>query len=269
MRMLSVLPLAFVVWRLGGVLGDDDAEAGMGSDDDLDLEDDFEDNDPSPNPGPMGGAPEVEDFDLGMDETDKSNRMGSCFSYTMGRLQVRRDMMQKHAQEMMEQHGVKQNQAMTAVISSWMMACYMNIEEDQVTQAIGTPFGQPIAVSKEREDGMFAHHPAAKQTAQQASRKQWSLLETTLNENSKNMPQGPGADQKSRPGGPQAEPLGMHMDSGTGFIYMMAVFVVLFGLGAIVVMRLSQKEQGNDKDRGSKSQRKAEKAERQAAKKRM
>jgi len=303
-----MLAIALIMLRLSAVPADDEAESpapseASGDDDtDLDMEEDFEDAE-SPQlqggGGPMAGgpprgyginsqAPEVEDFDLEFTEDDRSTRMGTCFSYTIGRMQARREMMSHVARGIMSEHGVEEQQAITAVLSNWMMACYMNIASEEMDQAIGTPFGSPVETPADKDQELFSQSPSAKQTAQQASERQWRLLETTLKESAENVPEsvkkGPQQNQQQQQqqqqqqhrdsqgarGQPQAGLPGSSMDTETGFIYMIAVFVVLFGIGTLVVLKLNVKENGKaEKDRGSKSEKKKEKAEKMAAKKRM
>lgn len=283
MRSPGPLAIALIVLRLSAILADYDAPSPSGDsdDDDLDLEpeEDFEDG----GRDPMGGMPPVEDFDLELSEDDKTTRMGTCFSYTIGRMQARRDMMMETAKQIMEQHGVHDQQAVTAVLSNWMMACYMNIESAEIDEASGTKFGAPIEVAANREEEMFGMSPSAKQTAPQASQRQWSLLQTILKEHSRNVPQNDPSPQQQQQQqqrqesgdtqSPRGQPqlLGSGMDTGTGFLYMTLVFTVLFGVGTIVVLKLNslKPEVKGEKDRGSKSEKKKEKAEKQAAKKRM
>jgi len=282
MRSRGILAIALIVSRLSAVLADDDAgspapseEAGD-EDFDLDMEEDFEDGG-SPEMqgggGPMGGGPpEVEDFDLELTEDDRSNRMGTCFSYTMGRIQARRQMVSQTAREIMEMHKIQEQQAITVVLSNWMMACYMNIGDDEMDQAIGTPFGSPLETPADKEEEIFGQNPLAPQTVRQASERQWKLLGETMKENQEHFKQQQQQQRGAPPprGQPQAGLPGSSMDTGTGFIYMIAVFVVLFGIGTLVVLKLNVKENGKtEKDRGSKSEKKKEKAEKMAAKKRM
>jgi len=283
MRSPGILAIALFVSRLSAVLADDDDDDAespapsefTGDDDfDLDMEEDFEDGG-SPQMqgggGPMGGGPpEVEDFDLELTEDDRSTRMGTCFSYTMGRIQARREMVSQTAKEIMEMHNIQEQQAITTLLSNWMMACYMNIADEELDQAIGTPFGSPIETPADKEEELFGQSPSARQTVRQASERQWRLLGVTLKENQQHFQQQQQQQRGSPRGPPPAGLPGSSMDTGTGFIYMVAVFVVLFGLGTLVVLKLNTKENGKaEKDRGSKSEKKKEKAEKLAAKKRM
>merc|ERR1719453_1523275 len=85
---------------------------------------------------------------------------------------------------MAQAHNMKEDQAMNALLFTWMMTCYMNVEESLVSQALGKPYGTPLPAPEDKEEELFSTNPNAKQTAQQASQVQWKLLEGVLKENS-------------------------------------------------------------------------------------
>lgn len=230
-----------------------------GSDLDLD-EDDFDDDDDESedSSGGMGagqGEP-VEDFDLDMPEDQRKLRMRSCLSHTMARAQAYQEQLQGAIAQMVEQQQVSQEQAANSVIFSWMITCYMNIDDDGIKAATAATPLQP-----EQEEDVFSHHPERGQQANQASQRQWQLLEAIL------MEQNAASEQQQRRQGvdPRMDPRAAGTPAGQSqMLYVLVVFGIIFGLGAIVVVRLMRSE---SQDRDSKSQRKTDKAEKKLARK--
>lgn len=266
MRNLSLVAIVFVALRLGSARAeDDDFDDDLS---DLDLDDQEADGSAAGGGAPqgMGQAEPVEDFDLGMPQEDRKKRMSACFGYTLGRLQSKQEEMTEMVKGIMEHHKMKQDQAMNSLLMTWMMSCYMNVEEDAVKSASGKSLGTPMPLSEEEDSEMFAHQKqGAPQTVQQASQAQWGLLESILKEHQLKNPQGAQGPR----GQPQMAAPGSSMDSQTGMIYVLVVFGVLFGAGVIAVSKLTQMANGKDKDRSGRSQKKKESAERKMAKKRM
>jgi len=287
---VSLFALALIALRLTGAeAAEDGAPAPAtgnigadgfplpGSDDDLDLDDDLEDDAapaqpgvPGAGQGSVGPPPEpVEDFDLGMPESDRKKRMGACFSYTIGRVQAKNEMMRQTVKEMAQAHNMKEDQAMNALLFTWMMTCYMNADESTVAEAQGKPYGTPMPTPAGNEEELFNVNPHAKQTAQQASQVQWKLLEGVLQENSpKQKPkqqQQQQQQQRGRPQAPQPEP--SFFSGGTGILYALFIFACIGGIVLLVVGKANSYNQFNHGDRGSRSERKADKAARKLERK--
>lgn len=273
MRTLSLFAIALLALRHG-------AQAQEAGDEDLDLDDDLEDDGGS-LPGTESvddmqqpAVEAVDDFDLGMSEDQQKGRMGACFSFTLGRVQARKELMEQTVKEMAAAHKMKPEQAMNALLFTWMMTCYMNIEDSVVQQVADKPIGTPLPPD-ELEEEMFGVKPDAPQSVQQASKRQWTLLESTLQEHAQRNPKTGRAEgnkqQQQKQGGqqsrqPQNSPLGSNMDKPTGILYVLVVFGVIFGAGMLVVLKLMQNDKENSKDKGSRADRKAEKEERKSKK---
>jgi hypothetical protein len=292
MRAVGHVALLLAAFRLAGIAGQEDAGAAPAPSDpdaDLDLDDDLdlEDEEPGQAAGgqpQMGGAQgePAEDFDLGMPEEDRKKRMGACFQYTVSRAQGKQELMQQTVQEMSQTHGMTPEKAMNAMVFTWMMQCYMNIDESQVAEASRHAPGTPVAIREELDQELFNQQQSQqKQNVQTASPRQWKLLEAILTEHQAKNPNpnaqsGAGARRNPRSQAPprQAAPVREpSMFSGhNGIIFMVIVFGVIFGFSALAIGKLAQKQNSKNGDRdyrSSKSMKKAEKEERKMAKKRM
>jgi len=231
-----------------------------GSDLDLDEDDldDFEDE--SEDSAGRGAA--MEDFDLEMPEEQRKTRMRACYAHTVHRAQTYQDQLQAAIQQMVEANSGQQrtqDQAANSVIFSWMITCYMNINDHGIKAAVaGTPL-QP-----EVEQDIFSHHPEKRQQANQASQRQWQLLELVLMEQQSAQQQRQGMDPRTGPGAPGVA--GSSMTGQSQMLYILVVFGIIFGVGAIVVLRLMRGE-SQDRDKLTKSQKKADKAEKKLARK--
>jgi len=264
---------------------DDDAATGDGTaaeedtDNFADLDLDMEAEDAGsmgsmPYPGGAGGAAEaVEDFDLGMPEEDRRKRMKACLIHTTNRVQLRRDMLEQTIRDMVEQHNMKQEQAINALLVTWQMSCYMNIRSGAVSEA-----RRGGSMSEELEQELFSQR-SDWQNVQQASQRQWKLLESVLAEMQKEAgPAGLGSqpDARASPGaagaaGAAGAGAARPAPDQSQWIYVLLVFGVFFGTGALVIsrLRLLGKKEETERERSSKSQRKAEKAEKKLARKRI
>jgi len=250
----------------GGAAADPD-----GTDLDLD-EDDLDDDDESEDAsGGMGmGAgqgPPVDDFDLDMPEEERKTRMRACLAHTMSRAQAYQEQLQAAVKQMVEENRGAQmtpEQAANSIVFSWMISCYMNIEDDGIKAAVsGTP------LPPEAEQDLFSHHPERGQQANQASQRQWQLLESVLLEHKASQPQrDPQRDPRVDPRAQAAA--GSSMSGQTGALYILVVFGVIFGAGAIGVLRLMRseaKDKEKEKDKPSKAEKKLEKAEKKLTRK--
>lgn len=211
----------------------------------------------------MGGQEMVEDFDLGMPEEDQKAQMNACFFHTMNRVRARRDQLEATVKEMTanQQSQMSPEQALNTLIFSWMMSCYMNIDAAGMKQASS---GQ--SASPELEQDLFSQRTDRPQQVHQASRRQWQLLESVLMEQQKQQdPRGASEGAGARSSG--SVPLS-GLSGQSQFLYIFVVFGIVFGLGFIALFRLIQHEK-TGRDKSSKSQKKADKAEKKLAKKKL
>lgn len=287
---MSLSVVALIVLRLSGIEAQEDAAGAADSDldlDDLELEADDAD---ATNLGTLDeagqrAAPEpVEDFDLSIPMADRQKRMNACFGYTQGRIQFRKDGMKDAIQGMVEQHKMKEEQAMNALVFTWMMTCYMNIDEAHIQEGGNNLPGKPIEVTDGNEQELFEQRPDSTQTAQQASQVQWELLKETVQKGVPQQPQQRQSQQQSqwkqesKPGRGQqqqqqrpspADPLGGAMAGPNGFLYILVMFGIIFGIVGLALCYLLKVEGNQKEEKGAKNQKKAEKEERKIAKKRM
>lgn len=239
MKARGALCLALLLAALGTRADDAD-----GDDDDLDLDDLDEDEGPSP-------APPVEDFDLGIPEEDRRKMMASCWQHTLNRVQLRGEELKAAVEQMVaarREQGLSSDQAMNTLLFGWMMACYMNIDGDGVRKV--TP-----SDTQSLENDIFGQRSDRPQQVNQASRRQWQLLESIIKE------------QQERAGSSSSSPMGSAGPPAGGqgsFTYVLVVFAVLFGLGALVVLKLVRADQSVQAEKEAK---KAEKAEKKLSKK--
>merc|ERR1740121_1691487 len=113
-----------------------------------------------------------------MPEADQRKQMTACFTHTMNRMQAHSEQLQQTVQEIMNsQQGqqMTQTQAINTLMFSWIMACYMNIDAGGVKQAV-----EGVAPTPELEQALFSQRPDRPQSVQQASKRQWQLLESVL-----------------------------------------------------------------------------------------
>lgn len=244
-----------------------DADLDLGDIDDLGDEG-FDDGDP--DAGGQGGFPEVDDFDLGMPETDRKKQMEACLIHTTNRVQARREQMEQTIKEIMSSpqgQQMEQNQAMNTLMFSWMMTCYLNIDRENVKQAVKT--GE---ISDEVEQEIFAPKADRPQQVNSASARQWELLQSVLRDEEikhremqdtlkktareqqqrqqqQSMPQAP----------PRVDVIGSGMSGQSQALYVLGVFGTLFGLGACAVMKLSKDENAARDKRSGKAKKEGKK----------
>jgi hypothetical protein len=255
MRAVGFFVLALAASRLTDVIGQEEAESDIDLDDEDDMDVDLEEE--SNVKPPMGGQAEpVEDFDLGLTAPEQKARMASCYQFTLMRSQARKEKLMEASQEIAQQHGVSVEQGQNQLLYHWMLSCYMSIEPHHIQKgAAGTP------ITEELEQELFGPSRHHKQTAMTASRRQHALLESTIKEVQE------AAQRQGGPGGPQQPAyVDNSMLSGSnGVIFMLIIFAVIFGGGALIVLKLNQV---SDKERSKKDRlSKAEKRAAEAAKK--
>merc|ERR1719487_1304189 len=125
MRRFGFLAFSLAVLRLHGAGAEEEAAPAPAEELDSEVELDDLDLDEDAN-GPQAGMPRqpmgepVEDFDLGLPEEDRRKRMTACFSYTLGRVQARKEMIEQTVQDMVQQNNMKHDQAMNALLFTWM-----------------------------------------------------------------------------------------------------------------------------------------------------
>lgn len=245
------------VLLLAALSAADDVSEGAAADDidddgDFDLDDDLDDDDAG-SPPPV----EVEDFDLGLPEEDRQRMMASCFHHSVNRLGLKKDEIQTMVKEMVNRPGsdMSETQALNTLLFSWMMACYMNVKVDSVSKVTAQD-------TKEMESSLFDQRPGSPQHPNQASRRQWKLLEEVVTEMRKH---NPGGVRPPGTGGPGEEESPVPPGAGSfGSMYALIVFAVIFGLGAIVVLKLVRAGSRVQSERDAK---RAEKAEKKLARK--
>merc|ERR1712032_72444 len=188
-----------------------------------------------------------------MPEETRKRRMTVCFALTQSRAQSNRDALEATIKEMRKQHNMMPNEAANAIVVSWMMACYMNIDEEGMAGSLPT---------QQDDTDIFSDNRDRPQRASQASARQWKLLEEVLMVFREQ--QGQKYDQMERPLG--ESPSGFSGPTQT--LYFFAVFGVIFGALTLGVARLMWSGKAG-REKSGKSLKKAEKAERKLAKKRL
>ncbi|CAJ1344503.1 unnamed protein product [Effrenium voratum] len=220
--------------------------------DDLDLGDlDADDEDEGEE---AGGAP-AEDFDKDMPEEDRSLRMKVCLGGAMQRLHSNAEAVSKLASQLVEQQpGMSKDQATNSIFFTWMMTCYMNIPEETVKS------GDADSLKDAR---LFEPNPAAAQSSQSASRKQWALLEDVLKEHMEKQQemlksrQAEGQKQKESSG--QSQPPVQEPPAGGSKLYMLLALGFIFGIMGLGTMLLVQKEKQEKEEKEKKKDKKAKK----------
>lgn len=257
----------------GDAAGDEAAKGGESGAEGDDF--DFDDFDSEEDGQEAGGAaqpmqdegPAVEDFDLNMPVEERKERMNACVTHTMNRVRTRGDQLQNTLKEAMtQQPQLSQEQILNTMVFTWMMTCYMSIDGEGIKQATQTQ-----SLSPELEMALFSERADTLQKVRQASRRQWQLIEETLLEHQQHQRQQQQQQQQDSPKKSPGVKVPLSGMSGQSqALYILVVFGVVFGLGAIVTYRLIGAEKaGREKSASGKSQKKAEKAEKKLAKKKM
>jgi len=239
--------------------------------------DDLDDEELEENAGEtVDGVAHGELVDKDFTETERKERMQSCFLYAMRRVTKRREEMKQTVQEMMVTHKeMSQEQALQTMIITWMMTCYMII--DQKSVADKTSFNsENFNLTDEEETKVFTPTSAlVEQQVNSASQRQWTLLrEVMMEQTSKHAEFMKKAGEQMNKQKEEAKALGGGAVSGEakpqqfGMLYVLCAFGVIFGLGILAVKRLGG-DQGSAsaKEKSAKGLRKEEKAKRELAKK--
>jgi hypothetical protein len=238
-------------------------------DDDLDLEHDeepfVEDREP------------VEEFDKDMAAEDQNGRMKSCFDSGVGRLQANIENVKETVQQIISQQpNMDKDRALNTILFSWVMACYMNIEDTELKA-----LQNGGSLSEEQQSAVFSpeQRPGRTQFLRQATQRQWGLLETQVkkhqDEMSKQQKQRQSSSQsgsQSYQSGPGQQPQQQQKQeaSSFGLGYVLLALAGVFGIIGLAVTKLLKNEDGGSSRRekySSKSQRKAEQAEKKQNKK--
>lgn len=244
------------------------ADAADGRNPDLDLDLDGPagpGGDPKPPPqreaGSEASEPPVEDFDQNMPMDQRLQRMRACLMYTSVRMQTMREEVDEIVRQIQEMRQSSKEQAISSIVFTWMMTCYMNIDADAV---------ENLDPEREVPAEIFAsNREGAPQQVSQASRKQWQLLESVLAEvqQQRNM-EGAGGrayDMRSQTG----ERAGGGARAWfTGLAALAAVFLVAAVPVGLLLQSASKNKKGDDGSGGksAKSLKKAEKEEKKARK---
>lgn len=250
------------------------------SDEPLEDLDDLDDEELETAPGENAdGMAFGEEVDKDLNETQQKERMQACFLYAMRRVQKRREEMKKQVAEMLVEHTeMTQEQALQTMIITWMMTCYMIIDQKEVTDK--TAFTQQnVNLTDADEHRVFTPQtPLVEQQVNSASQRQWTLLREVMVEQTKKhaefmekasehaeklKKQQEQAKSQSYIASPEAPP-----PQKLGMTYVLCAFGGIFGLGILAVRSLGgDGGSASTKERSSKSLRKEEKAKRELARK--
>lgn len=239
LQSLATLPV--VVAEEPASKGSDEEDLDLDLDDDGDLEGDDAD-------GAAGAAAPVEDFDKDMPEADRTTRMKACFAVTVARLQSASVGIEELAQQVIQQKpGTTKDQALNLILFNWMMTCYFNIEPPVVkTLADSVASGSPVPAELSQAESLFAPQMDKPQTPQTASKAQWSLLETVLQEQSKaqqeKVKQSRQQQSPGSPPGSQPAPAESTDSSFTKTLKVLVPFTFIFGVLGLGTMMLVKKD---------------------------
>lgn len=253
---------------LGVAYGEDDEV----TDDDLDL--DNLDDDLGPEGGDGDAPPEqaqVEeiDFDKDMPEPQRRDRMKGCLVATQEYVRKNPKMAEAGVKQLTTQSGgkLKADAAWNYVIFNMMMICYQFISEELVEMTkSSTEFGDGEL------EQVFAGGSRAAKRAGESHVKLW---ESVAQENAKEYQRNQKKQQSSySQSGYESSGragdlgfVGQSLTGGSGLLYVLGVFAVIFGIVTLVILKTSKPPEKNVKYQSSKSIAKKEKAEKMAAKK--
>lgn len=238
LQSLATLPVVFAE-EPAPKEGSDDEDLELDLDDDGDL--DADDADGASAAGP------VEDFDKDMAEADRTVRMKACFTVTVARLQSAAAGIEELVQQVIQQKpGTTKDQAVNLILFNWMMTCYFNIEPPVVkTLSDAVAAGATVPAELVQGDSLFAPQMDKPQTPQTASKAQWSLLESVLQEQSKaqqeKQKQARQQQQGSSPGS-QPAPVESTESSFTKALKVLVPFTIIFGVLGLGTMMLVKKD---------------------------
>jgi len=233
-------------------------------DDDLDLEHDEE---------PVAeDAEPVEEFDKDMVAEEQGSRMKSCFDSGVSRLQANMENVKETVQQIISQQpNMDKDRALNTILFSWVMACYMNIEDAELKALqVGG------ALTEAQETAVFSPElrPGRTQFLRQATQRQWGLLEIQVKKHQEDMAQQQKQQQQSGSQSGSQSQTGSQSAvkapaSSFGIGYVLLALGAVFGVMALVIVKLLKNEEDGSsrKEKSSKSQKKAEQAEKKQNKK--
>lgn len=229
-----------------------------GAEDADEFEDDPEPQSSGPAEDPSAEADEVpvEEFDLGMTQDERGVRMRICLFRTMARAQSKRDQLQQSAAEIVKNDPqYNMEQIVNNIVFTWMMQCYINADDSGALEVqLETP------LTEEQEVNTFDTRIQGRQQVRYASKRQWALLQQTVEDQSKNERKMQEDTQTRGRGNPLGGgPLGGSSPS-TQALYVLVMFGTIFGLCALAVSYLMR---GGERTKS----RKQEKAEKKLSKK--
>lgn len=253
----------------------DEASKPEATDDDLDLDNLDTDGDTD---GPEDNTPDESlgkekyeeiDFDKDMPEDKRKERMQACLTASKEMIAVNRNFADSSVKSVMNQAGgqLSKEQAWNYVIFNMMLMCYQQITDDMVETA---QKGGEIGVGDLEE--VFA---APKGTPKRAGQRHVELWESVARESHDKESKAYKSSQQSSyssestAGGKPGDIgfMGQNLTGGSGLMYILGVFAVIFGLVTLVIIKMSKPTSKNVKYQSSKSIAKKEKAEKMAAKK--
>jgi hypothetical protein len=266
------------VWTLAAIglvaVGVAYAEDDEVTDDDLDL--DSLDDDLGPGDDDMmQPPPQIEeiDFDKDMPEPQRKDRMKGCLGATQEYIKANPQMAEAYAKQIttQAQGKLKPEQAWNYVVFNMMMMCYQQITEEYVEMVkSGGEFGDGEL------EQLFS--PPQGQQPKRAGESHVKLWEKVAQENAKDQQRQQRAQQSSYSSSSANEGyssgklgdmgfVGQSLTGGSGLLYVLGVFAVIFGIVTLVILKTSKPPDKNVKYQSSKSIAKKEKADAAAAKK--
>mmetsp|Transcript_39222 Transcript_39222/g.73145 ORF Transcript_39222/g.73145 Transcript_39222/m.73145 type:complete len:261 (+) Transcript_39222:67-849(+) len=252
----AVLVLLWVQLALSDPAADaaETAAPAKEEDADLDLEDleNDDDEDDLEAEGLGDGGELEEDFDKDMPEEDRTMRMKICLAGAMARLHSNQEMVGQLAAQLAERGGLSKEQAMNSIFYTWMITCYKNIPDADAKAAASGD-------SSVLKDAQLYEPPT------RASTRQWNLLESVLKEHMQmqqdamQKQEQQKAQSQSRPSGGQQAPQEAPSPGGGSKLYMLLALGLVFGVIALAIMLLQQKERNERNEREKKKDKKASK----------
>jgi len=225
---------------------EDIAELDLGS---LDSDDDEEDD------GGETAEPEPVDFDQDMPEELRLTRMNVCLAGASARMQSNAEAVSGLAAQLVEQRpGMSMEQATNSVFFTWMMTCYMNIDDEDAKSA-GEGNAEVL-----KDINLYEPNAKNKRNAQSASKRQWDFLVGVVKEHMGKMDGARKAKEKgqSQQGSGQRPQVQEPPAPASGSKASILLLVVVFGIIGVVIIFLMRKEK---EDREEKERKKSSKKE--------
>mmetsp|Transcript_48234 Transcript_48234/g.105265 ORF Transcript_48234/g.105265 Transcript_48234/m.105265 type:complete len:270 (-) Transcript_48234:115-924(-) len=217
--------------------------------DELDLEsldsDDDEEDDvgESAEPEPVYTV----DFDQDMPEELRLTRMNVCLAGASARMQSNAEAVSGLAAQLVDQRpGMSMEQATNSVFFTWMMTCYMNINDEDAKSA-GEGNAEVL-----KDINLYEPNAQNKRNAQSASKRQWDFLVGVVKEhmgkmNGARKAQDKGQSQQGSGQRPVQEPPAPASGSKASILLLVVVFGII-GVVTIFLMR-KEKEDREEKER--------------------